>query len=86
MRSDGSRYYCASRFVLLYLFRATRHTATFGLVGGRLTRTERAPFVGDEGDGLSGTGRGDRFRIIDLSFREPNRTEPFVFCKLHTVY
>ena len=51
--------------------RATRHTASLGLVGGRLTRTERAPFVGDEGDGLSGTGRGDRFRIIDLSLRDP---------------
>ena len=51
--------------------RANRHTASLGLVGGRHTRTERAPFVGDEGDGLSGTGRGDRFRIIDLSIRDP---------------
>ena len=51
--------------------RANRHTASLGLVGGRLTRTERAPFVGDEGDSLSGTGRGDRFRIIDLSIRDP---------------
>jgi len=44
-----------------------------GLVGGRLTRTERAPFLGDEGDGLSGTGRGDRFRSFDLSLRDPIR-------------